>query len=229
MKTENHYVNRSGWLRAAILGANDGILSTASLIIGVAAASTTRAPIVLAGIAGLIAGAMSMAAGEYVSVSSQADLEASDLEREESELKEMPEVELLELARIYENRGLDKELSLKVAEQLMSHNALEAHARDELGINEITKAKPFQAALASGASFVFGGILPFIVALTAPVIYMVYFQYVFAMAFLIALGAVAAKTGGSGVGKAVVRITFWGTCAMGFTALIGYIVGVNTL
>lgn len=229
MKTENHYINRSGWLRAAILGANDGILSTASLIIGVAAASTTRAPIVLAGIAGLIAGAMSMAAGEYVSVSSQADLEASDLEREESELKEMPEVELLELARIYENRGLDKELSLKVAEQLMSHNALEAHARDELGINEITKAKPFQAALASGASFVFGGILPFIVALIAPVIYMVYFQYVFAMAFLIALGAVAAKTGGSGVGKAVVRITFWGTCAMGFTALIGYIVGVNTL
>jgi VIT1/CCC1 family predicted Fe2+/Mn2+ transporter len=227
LRPEKHYVNRSGWLRAGILGANDGILSTASIIIGVAAASETREPIILAGVAGLVAGALSMAAGEYVSVSSQADLETADLEREVAELRDMPEDELLELAAIYQDRGLDKETALRVAEQLTAHNALEAHARDELGINEITQARPFQAALASGASFVFGGILPVVVALVAPVKPMVYLQYGFALLFLLILGTTAAKTGGSNIPKAIARITFWGTIAMGITALIGYLFGVS--
>jgi len=165
MDSENHFVNRSNWLRAAILGANDGILSTASIIIGVAAAATTRESIVLAGIAGLVAGALSMAAGEYVSVSSQSDIETADLKREQQELDEYPKEELQELAKIYSNRGLTPELSLEVAKQLTQHNALEAHARDELGINEISQAKPLQAAFASGAAFIFGGIMPIIVAL----------------------------------------------------------------
>ncbi len=227
MEDEKHYVQRSGWLRASILGANDGILSTASLIIGVAAASDIREPIVLAGIAGLVAGAMSMAAGEYVSVSSQSDLEKSDLKREMAELKEMPEAELLELAGIYEEKGLDKELSIKVAKQLTAHNALEAHARDELGISDITEAKPLQAALASGASFISGGILPVIAALLVPVKQMVYIQYGVALLFLIILGTIAAKAGGSDVRKAIIRITFWGTVAMGITAFIGHLFGVN--
>jgi len=227
MKDELHYLIRSGWLRAAILGANDGILSTASIIIGVAAASDIREPIVLAGVAGLVAGALSMAAGEYVSVSSQTDIETADLERETTELKETPAAELLELAGIYEKRGLDKELALRVATQLTAHNALEAHARDELGINEITQAKPLQAALASGAAFVFGGILPVVAALLVPVRQMVYLQYAFAMVFLIILGTVAARAGGSNVRKAILRITFWGTVAMGITALIGHLFGVN--
>ncbi|HMQ44683.1 MAG TPA: VIT family protein, partial [Mariniflexile sp.] len=180
LELEGHYIHRSGWLRAAILGANDGILSTASVIIGVAAASHTREPIVLAGVAGLVAGALSMAAGEYVSVSSQSDVEHADLQREIKELKDSPEHELTELAEIYEQRGLDRVLSLKVAEQLTAHDALGAHARGELGINEITQAKPLQAALASGGAFLFGGILPVIVALVAPVKQMVYIQYIFA-------------------------------------------------
>ncbi len=229
LESEKHYIIRSGWLRAAILGANDGILSTASIIIGVAAASDTRDPIVLAGVAGLVAGALSMAAGEYVSVSSQADLESSDLAREIKELEETPEAELIELAEIYEERGLDKKLALQVAEQLTAHNALEAHARDELGINEITQAKPFQAAFASGMAFVFGGVLPAIVALIAPLKQMVYIQYIFALIFLITLGTVAAKTGGSNISRAIIRITFWGTLAMGITAFIGYLFGVNTI
>ena len=164
MKKEEHYLIRSGWLRASILGANDGILSTASIIIGVAAASSTREPIVLAGVAGLVAGALSMAAGEYVSVSSQTDIETSDLEREKRELKEMPEAELKELADIYEDRGLTPELSVEVARQLTEHDALGAHARDELGINSSTRARPMQAAFASGAAFIFGGILPVLAA-----------------------------------------------------------------
>lgn len=229
LESEKHYIIRSGWLRAAILGANDGILSTASIIIGVAAASDTRDPIVLAGVAGLVAGALSMAAGEYVSVSSQADLESSDLAREIKELEETPEAELIELAEIYEERGLDKKLALQVAEQLTAHNALEAHARDELGINEITQAKPFQAAFASGMAFVFGGVLPAIVALIAPLKQMVYIQYIFALIFLITLGTVAAKAGGSNISRAIIRITFWGTLAMGITAFIGYLFGVNTI
>jgi VIT1/CCC1 family predicted Fe2+/Mn2+ transporter len=227
MTPEKHYVNRSGWLRASILGANDGILSTASIIIGVAAASTLREPIVLAGVAGLVAGALSMAAGEYVSVSSQADLEASDLQREKIELEETPNDELVELAKIYENRGLKKDLALQVAKELTAHNALEAHARDELGINEITQAKPLQAALASGAAFLFGGLLPVLVALFASVSLMIYLQYVFALLFLIILGIVAAKTGGSNIIKAIIRITLWGTLAMGITALIGSYFGVS--
>lgn len=227
MKDEKHYVIRSGWLRASILGANDGILSTASIIIGVAAASDFREPIVLAGVAGLVAGALSMAAGEYVSVSSQSDIETADLKREMRELKETPEAELHELAKIYENRGLDKNLSLQVAEQLTAKDALGAHARDELGINYITQAKPLQAALASGAAFIFGGILPVLVALVASVKQMVYLQYVFALLFLIILGTVAAKAGGSNIKYAILRITFWGTIAMGITALIGYLFGVS--
>ena len=227
MELEGHYIHRSGWLRASILGANDGILSTASIIIGVAAASHTRDPIVLAGVAGLVAGALSMAAGEYVSVSSQSDVEHADLQREIKELKDSPEHELTELAEIYEERGLDKVLSLKVAEQLTAHDALGAHARDELGINEITQARPLQAALASGGAFLFGGMLPVIVALVAPVKQMVYLQYIFATLFLVILGVTAAKAGGSNIKKAIVRITFWGTIAMGITALIGYLFGIS--
>ena len=224
---ENHYVNRSNWLRAAILGANDGILSTASIVIGVAAASTTREPIVLAGVAGLVAGALSMAAGEYVSVSSQSDLETADLKRENQELVDFPEHEEKELAKIYVTRGLTADLAAKVARELTEHDALGAHARDELGINEITQAKPFQAALASGAAFIFGGILPVIVAFLGNLSAMVYLQYGFGIAFLIILGSVAARAGGSNVLRAVIRVTFWGTAAMGLTALIGYLFGVN--
>ncbi|MGG8495219.1 VIT1/CCC1 transporter family protein [Tenacibaculum sp. TC6] len=224
---ETHYINRSNWLRAAVLGANDGILSTASIAIGVAAASSTREPIILAALAGLIAGALSMAAGEYISVSSQADLEKADLEREKEALKTTPKMELLELAEIYENRGLDKETALLVAKQLTAHDALEAHARDELGINSATQANPLQASLASGAAFIMGGVLPFLVALFLPLPQMIYYQYGFAIAFLILLGAIAAKAGGSNVLKAVVRITFWGTVAMGLTALVGYLFEVN--
>lgn len=227
MQFEQHYVNRSNWLRAAILGANDGILSTASIIIGVAAASTTREPIILAGVAGLAAGALSMAAGEYVSVSSQADIENSDLEREQKEIDEMPEAEMLELAKIYEGRGLSKELSIEVAKQLSDHDALGAHARDELGINEITQARPFQAALASGAAFIVGGTLPVVVAIFGNLSNMIYLQYGFAILFLVTLGSVAAKTGGSSILKAILRITWWGTMAMGITALIGHLFGIS--
>lgn len=229
MEDEKHYGTRSGWLRAAVLGANDGILSTASLVIGVAAASTTREPIILAGVAGLVAGALSMAAGEYVSVSSQADLENADLDRERVELEEMPEQELLELAQIYEERGLDTNLALQVAEQLTAHNALEAHARDELGINEITQAKPLVAALSSGASFIFGGILPVLVAYFGSLEYMEYVQYIFAVVFLAVLGAIAAKAGGSNMWKAILRISFWGTVAMAITAWIGHFFGVSVV
>lgn len=225
--SENHYINRSNWLRAAVLGANDGILSTASIVIGVAAASTTRDPIVLAGVAGLVAGALSMAAGEYVSVSSQSDLEQADLQREEQELVEFPEQEEKELAKIYVNRGLTQNLANQVARQLTERNALEAHARDELGINEVSQANPFQAALASGAAFIIGGALPVFVAFFGNFNAMIYLQYGFAMVFLILLGAVAAKTGGSSIVRAVARITFWGTTAMGLTAFIGYLFGVN--
>ena len=227
-QSENHYINRSNWLRAAVLGANDGILSTASIAIGVAAASDVRDPIVLASLAALVAGALSMAAGEYVSVSSQVDIETADLEREKLELEEMPEMELQELTDIYEQRGLDKSTALEVAKQLTAHNALEAHARDELGISELTQAQPMQAALASGAAFTFGGVLPLLVSIFLPLNNMIVYQYVFATFFLIALGVLAAKTGGSSVWKAVARITFWGTIAMGITALVGYLFGVNT-
>ena len=227
MELEKHYVNKAGWLRAAVLGANDGILSTSSIIIGVAAASDSRETIILAALAGAIAGAMSMAAGEYVSVSSQADLENADLEREQRELIEMPEIELKELAKVYQKRGLDEQLALQVARQLTAHDALGAHARDELGINEITEAKPFQAALASFASFIIGAALPFLVTLIAPVKAMIYCQYIFSLLFLVLLGTIAANAGGSNLKKAIGRICSWGTTAMLASALVGYIFGVN--
>ena len=224
---EPHYIHRSNWLRAAVLGANDGILSTASIAIGVAAANEIREPIVLATLAGLVAGALSMAAGEYVSVSSQTDVEKADIEREKQELRDMPEMELQMLAKVYEKRGLKKETALTVAKELTEHDALGAHIRDELGLNEISQAKPIQAALASGAAFTFGGILPFLAALFLPLESMEYYLYGLAIFFLIVLGALAAKTGGSSVGKAIFRITFWGTIAMGLTALVGYLFNVT--
>lgn len=230
-KTDNylelHYIQRTNWLRAAVLGANDGILSTASLAIGIAAASNHREAVVLATIAGLVAGALSMAAGEYVSVSSQTDVEKADIVREMRELKEMPEIELQRLAEIYEKRGLNKETALTVAKELSEHDALGAHMRDELGINEISKAKPIQAAFSSGLAFTVGGVMPLLVTLFMPLKNMEYSLYIFAIIFLIILGALAARTGGSSIKRAVIRITFWGTAAMGLTALAGYIFGVS--
>lgn len=221
-----HYIHKSNWLRAAVLGANDGILSTASIAVGVASASQAREPIVLASLAGMVAGALSMAAGEYVSVSSQTDIERADIAREAQELEEMPEEELHNLATIYEQRGLKKETALQVAKELTEHDALAAHVRDELGITEISQAKPLQAALASGASFTCGAILPLLISIFMPLKHMVYYEYGLATAFLAILGAVAAKTGGSGVGKAALRITLWGTIAMALTAVVGRIFGV---
>lgn len=224
---EPHYIHRSNWLRAAVLGANDGIISISSLAIGVAAASSTREPIVLATVAGLVAGALSMAAGEYVSVSSQTDTEKADIKREEMELREMPADELRILAQIYEKRGLKKETAMQVAKELTEADALGTHIRDELGINEISQAKPIQAALASGASFTAGGVLPLLVILFSPVRQMEYYLYGFTIIFLIILGAIAARTGGSSVGKAILRITVWGTLAMGLSAIVGYLFGVK--
>lgn len=222
------YTERTNWLRAAVLGANDGIISTASIVIGVAAANVSRSSIVLAALAGLVAGACSMAAGEYVSVSSQTDVEHADLEREKIALQNNPEEELQGLADIYEERGLDKDLAMKVATQLSEKNALEAHARDEFGIHEKTKPNPLQAAVASAASFVAGGILPFLVAMCAPLGHMIICQYVFAIIFLALSGAVAAGIGGCPVLKSVIRICFWGTVAMVITALVGYLFGIKT-
>lgn len=227
-QTEKHFINRSGWLRAAVLGANDGILSTTSLAIGIAAASDSRNPIVLAALAGMVAGALSMAAGEYVSVSSQSDIEQSDLEREKNELITMPEAELAELTQIYITRGLEPKLAKEVAIQLTAHNALETHARDELGINDITQAKPFTAAIASALAFTIGGLLPLLVAMLAPIQYMVIYQYAFAILFLAFSGTLAAKAGGSKPLKSVLRICIWGTFAMCASAGVGYIFGVQT-
>lgn len=224
---DNHYIHRSNWLRAAVLGANDGIISISSLAIGVSAASATREPIVLATVAGLVAGALSMAAGEYVSVSSQTDIEKADIERERKELEEMPEAELKILAHIYEKRGLKKETAMQVAKEMTEHDALAAHVRDELGLNEISQANPLQAALASGAAFTIGGILPLLVTLFAPVATMEYWLYGFTILFLIILGTISAKTGGSNIPKAIIRITIWGTIAMGLSALVGYLFGVK--
>lgn len=221
-----HYIHKSNWLRAAVLGANDGILSTASIAVGVASASQTREGIILASLAGLVAGALSMAAGEYVSVSSQTDVEKADITREAKELADMPEKELQYLATIYEQRGLKKETALQVAKELTEHDALAAHVRDELGINEISQAKPLQAALASGASFTCGAMLPLLISIFMPLKHLVYYQYSFAIAFLMILGGIAAKTGGSGIGKAIFRITLWGTVAMVLTASVGHIFGV---
>jgi len=227
VESENHFVKRSGWLRASVLGANDGILSTTSLAIGVAAASVARDPIILATLAGLVAGALSMAAGEYVSVSSQLDVETADLKREKNELDSTPEIELDELSKIYEKRGLTSDLSIEVAKQLTAHNALEAHARDELGLNEISRAKPLQAAFASATSFIVGGIFPLLISIFAPLSQMIYFQYGFSIVFLALSGTIAAKVGGSIISKSVLRICIWGTIAMVMSALIGYLFGVS--
>jgi len=224
---DSHYIHRSNWLRAAVLGANDGIISISSLAVGVAAASSTREPIMLATVAGLVAGALSMAAGEYVSVSSQTDTQKADIEREIQELKEMPEEELHILAQIYEKRGLKKETAMQVALELTEKDALQAHMRDELGINEISQANPIQAAIASGAAFTVGGIMPLFVVLFAPVKTMEYWLYGFTIVFLLILGTMAAKTGGSSISKAILRITIWGTIAMGLSALVGYVFGVR--
>jgi len=222
-----HYVNRANWLRASVLGANDGILSTTSLVIGVAAANVARGSIVLAALAGLVAGACSMAAGEYVSVSSQTDVETADLEREKGELESNPKEELEELTGMYEKRGLDRELAGQVARQLTGKNALEAHAKEELGINDMTKPHPLQAAFASAASFISGGLFPFLVAIVAPVKWMVFFQYGFAIIFLALSGAVTAKIGGCSMKKSILRICFWGTIAMCVSAVVGYIFGIK--
>lgn len=224
---EEHFINRSNWIRASVLGANDGILSVASIAVGVAAANATLDVLILATSAGLVAGVFAMAAGEYVSVSSQSDIESADLAREAKELEEMPEVEMRELAKIYQKRGLTKELSLEVAQQLHDHDALGAHARDELGINEIMKAQPFQAAFASGASFVVGGLLPLLVCIFLPLKDMLYYQYGFTIFFLVILGYFSARAGGANMTKSVLRVTIWGTLAMLAAALTGYLFGVQ--
>lgn len=222
----NHYIHRSNWLRAAVLGANDGILSTASIAIGVSVASDLRVTVVLATLAGLVAGALSMAAGEYVSVSSQTDIENADIEREKVELEETPEVELQRLAEIYQSRGLKKETAMLVAKELTAHDALGAHIRDELGINEISQANPLQAAFASGTAFTAGGALPLLVTLFLPLSHMAYYLYGSAIVFLILLGILSARMGGSSISRAISRITFWGTVAMGLTAFVGYVFGI---
>jgi len=226
-KLDAYYIHRSNWIRAAVLGANDGILSTVSIAIGVAAATDVREPVILATLAGLVAGALSMAAGEYVSVSSQRDIEKADIERNKKELNDIPEIELQRLAEIYEKRGLNKETALTVAKALTKHDALGTHIRDELGINELSQAKPMQAAFASLTAFTTGGLLPFLVTLFLPLKSLEYSLYGFALFFLIILGALAAKTGGSSIGKAIIRITFWGTLAMGLTAIVGYLFNAN--
>jgi VIT1/CCC1 family predicted Fe2+/Mn2+ transporter len=223
--TERHYSQRIGWLRAAVLGANDGIVSTASLVVGVAAASSGRSAVLVAGVAGLMAGAMSMAAGEYVSVSSQADTEAADLVRERRELSESPEREREELRRIYVTRGLDDDLAARVAEQLMARDALGAHARDELGLTEVHSARPIQAALASAATFAVGAALPLATAALAPSRLVIVAVSAASLVFLAGLGWLSARTGGARVARAVLRVTFWGAFAMALTALVGRLFG----
>lgn len=223
--SENHNVGRIGWLRAAVLGANDGIVSTASLIVGVAAASAKPSDILLTGIAGLVAGAMSMAAGEYVSVSSQSDTEQADLARETKELADTPDFEREELAQIYVNRGVDHELAIQVADQLMAKDALGAHARDELGISEITTARPVQAALTSAATFSVGAAMPLAMILVSPTGLLIPVVSVASLGFLALLGAVGARTGGADVIRATARVTFWGALAMLATAGIGKLFG----
>ena len=222
---ENHFADRIGWLRAAVLGANDGIVSTASLIVGVAAASAARGEVVVAGVAGLVAGAMSMACGEYVSVSSQSDTELADRERERVELEEDPVSEHLELAMIYQGRGLDRELAHEVATQLTTHDALGAHLRDELGLSKTHEARPLQAALTSAGTFAVGAALPLLVAVLVPVKYLIPLVAVSSLVFLAAMGMVAAQVGGSDRKVGAIRVTFWGALAMGATAGIGYLFG----
>lgn len=220
-------MERIGWLRAAVLGANDGIVSTASLVVGVAAANAGRNEVLVAGIAGLVAGAMSMAAGEYVSVSSQADTENADLARERKELATDPKGEFKELTRIYTNRGLDEDLAKQVATQLMQKDALGAHARDELGLSETTTARPIQAAIASAGTFAVGAALPLLLVLIAPAGSLVPVVFIMSLIFLAGLGALAAQAGGAPVLKAAFRVTFWGAFAMALTALVGALFGTK--
>jgi VIT1/CCC1 family predicted Fe2+/Mn2+ transporter len=223
---EVHRAHRVGWLRAAVLGANDGIVSTASLIIGVAAASTTHESILLAGVAGLVAGAMSMAAGEYVSVSSQSDTETADLELERLSLEQNYEFEKTELAEIYEGRGLEPALALQVADQLMTHDALGAHARDEIGISHIANARPVQAAFSSAGTFVLGAALPLLVAWAISGPRLIPVVAASSLLFLAFLGGLAARTGGASITVGAIRVTFWGALAMALTAGVGRLFGV---
>lgn len=225
LHNENHLVSRVGWLRAAVLGANDGIVSTASLIVGVAAANAAASNVLVAGVAGLVAGAMSMAAGEYVSVSSQSDTEQADLAREKGELATQPDFERQELAEIYVKRGLEPTLALQVADQLMAKDALGAHARDELGISEVTTARPIQAALTSAAAFSVGAAMPLAMVFVSPAAWLAATVSVASLLFLAVLGAIGAKAGGANVLRATVRVTFWGALAMALTAGIGAVVG----
>ena len=223
--TERHRVQRIGWLRAAVLGANDGIVSTASLVVGVAAANASRDNILLTGVAGLVAGAMSMAAGEYVSVHSQADTEQADLSRERAEIEKNPLAERLELTAIYSARGLSAELATQVAEQLMAHDAIGAHARDELGISARLSARPVQAALASAASFAAGAALPLATTALAPAQGLIFWISGTSLAFLAGLGVVAAGAGGANILVSAWRVTFWGALAMAITAAVGKLFG----
>jgi VIT1/CCC1 family predicted Fe2+/Mn2+ transporter len=227
MHIERHRTAHIGWLRAAVLGANDGLISTASLVVGVAASGVPRSAVLITGVAGLVAGAMSMAAGEYVSVSSQADTESADVERERRELADEPESERAELAAIYVGRGLTPTLAEQVAEQLMAHDALGAHMRDELGHSEATSARPLQAALASAGSFAVGAALPVVVALLAPQGMLQMIVIGSALVLLAVLGAIAARVGGAAMLRGAVRVTFWGALAMGASALVGKLFGAT--
>lgn len=222
---ERHASSRIGWLRAAVLGANDGIVSTASLIVGVAAANASRSSVLLAGVAALFAGAMSMAAGEYVSVSSQADTEKADLGRERTELQKQPDFEQEELTRIYQSRGVDRETAANVSRQMMEHDALTAHARDELGLSDVHAARPLQAAMASAATFTAGALAPLAVVMLAPVAILVPAVAVGSLVCLAALGAFGARVGGAAFGPSIVRVTFWGMLAMAVTAGAGRLFG----
>ena len=222
---ELHRTDAIGWLRAAVLGANDGLISTSSLVVGVAAAAATREPVLVAALAGLVAGALSMAAGEYVSVSSQADTERADLERERGELADEPEREHAELAGIYMNRGLTPELARQVADQLTAHDALGAHARDELGLSEITRARPIQAALASAAAFALGAALPFLLVLIVPLATLTPAVIGSSLVLLAVLGGIAARLGRASLVIGSARVMFWGAVAMGCTALVGRLFG----
>jgi VIT1/CCC1 family predicted Fe2+/Mn2+ transporter len=222
---ETHLVGRIGWLRAAVLGANDGIISTASLVLGVASAAMAQSEVLLAGVAGLVAGAMSMAAGEYVSVSSQSDTERADLARERRELAADPDFEREELAQIYVARGVEVNLARQVAQQLMANDALAAHARDELGISEISTARPVQAALASAATFAVGAAAPIALVLVSPSRWLLPVVSAGSLVFLALLGMIGARTGGAAVLRPTIRVTFWGALAMAFTAGIGALVG----
>jgi VIT1/CCC1 family predicted Fe2+/Mn2+ transporter len=223
--SEFHHGQRMGWLRAATLGANDGLISTSSLIVGVASAGPTKSAILLAAVAGLVAGALSMAAGEYISVSSQSDIEKADLSLEKEELATMPQAEKAELTGIYIERGLSRELAGQVATQLMAHDALGAHARDELGINDITRARPIQAALASAGSFSVGAAPPALLALLLPTGNLTLGVMVVTLGLLLILGGVAGKFGGASITKGAIRVAFWGAAAMACTALIGHLFG----